>query len=94
VPEDLSEISIRGILAKMGKKIAVLGTAVLMVVLGSIRCGGPAEPGGQGADCYRAEECAAGYVCLEKKCSNDLSSVSFVPEGGIVPTEAGTVAPD
>jgi len=55
-----------------------------MVVLGSIRCGGPADPGGQGAECYRAEECAAGFVCLEQKCSNDLSSVSFVRDAGIV----------
>jgi hypothetical protein len=92
MPAGLSEISIRGILGKMGKKIAVLGTAALMVVLGSLRCAGPSEPGGQGAECYRAEECAAGFVCLDKKCSNDLSSVSIVPEGGIVPTEAGTAA--
>jgi hypothetical protein len=78
----------------MGKKLAVLGAAALAMVLGTVRCGGPSEPGGNGADCYRAEECAAGFVCLEKKCSSDLSSVSIVPEGGIVPTEAGTVAPD
>jgi hypothetical protein len=78
----------------MGKKIAVLGTAAVVAILGSVRCGGPADPGGQGADCYRAEECAAGFVCLEKKCSSDLSSVSIVPDAGLVRPEVGTVAPD
>lgn len=67
----------------MGKKIPVLGAVALAVALGSVRCGGPAEPGGQGADCYRAEECAAGFVCLEKKCTSDLSSVAIVPDAGL-----------
>jgi hypothetical protein len=78
----------------MGKKIAVLGATAVAAILGSVRCGGPADPGGQGAACYRAEECVAGLVCLEKKCSSDLSSVAIVPDAGLVRPEGGTVAPD
>jgi hypothetical protein len=81
----------------MGRKVAVRGTAtlaaVLGAVLGTLHCGGPAKPGGQGAECFRAEECAAGLVCIEKACTSDLTSVNFRSDAG-TPIDAGTGLPD
>lgn len=87
-----SEISFRDILGKMGRKVAVLATAA--AILGAAHCGGPSEQGGQGAECFRAEECAQGLVCIEQRCTSDLTSVNIRPEGGIPPADAGTAPPD
>jgi hypothetical protein len=78
----------------MGKKITVFGTTAMAMVLVGVNCGGPAKEGKQGAECYRAEECAAGLVCIDAKCTSNLSSVNIIPEGGMVPPppddDAGT----
>ena len=66
---------------------------MLAAVLGTVRCGGPAEQGGQGAACFRAEECAPGLVCIDKTCTSDLTSVNIRAEGGMV-IDAGTGPPD
>ncbi|HKQ70437.1 MAG TPA: hypothetical protein VJT73_13905 [Polyangiaceae bacterium] len=42
-------------------------------------CGGPADPAGIGAPCFRAAECQAGLVCIEKQCTNDLTSIDIPP---------------
>jgi hypothetical protein len=68
----------------MRQKLSVLGAAVAAVVLGTARCGGPSDEGGQGAECFRAEECGAGLVCIDHKCTNDLTSVNFRAEAGAV----------
>jgi hypothetical protein len=52
------------------------------VLLGFAACGGPAKEGGPGADCFRATECQAGLVCIDHKCTNDVSSVDIHPEAG------------
>jgi hypothetical protein len=85
---DRSEISFRDILGRMGRKVAVL-TAAAMVVFGAVHCGGPSKEGGQGAECFRAQECAQGLVCIEQKCTSDLTTVNIRSEGGIRPTDAG-----
>jgi hypothetical protein len=72
----------------MGRRAPVV--AALALVLGLARCGGPAKESGQGAECYRADECAAGLVCIDQRCTSDLTSVNIRPEGGIGPMEAGT----
>jgi hypothetical protein len=71
----------------MGRKVVVVAAA--LTVLGSIACGGPAKEGAEGADCYRAEECAAGLVCIDKRCTSDLTSVNFRADAGMV-ADAGT----
>src|SRR5258705_13721778 len=45
-------------------------------------CGGPAKEGGVGAACFRANECQAGLVCIDRVCTNDLTSINIHPEGG------------
>ncbi len=77
----------------MGRKVAVLAVATWAALLGALRCGGPAKDGGQGAECFRAEECAAGLVCIDKACTSDLTSVNFRSEAG-VPIDAGAGAPE
>jgi hypothetical protein len=67
--------------------------AMLGVALAALRCGGPAKPGGEGAECFRAEECAAGLVCIEKACTSNLTSVNFRSDAG-TPVDAGTGSPD
>lgn len=77
----------------MGREAAVLGLATFAAVLVGVRCGGPAKEGGQGADCFRAEECAAGLVCIDQKCTSDLTSVNIRPEAGMA-VDAGAGTPD
>lgn len=72
-----------------------------MAVVGLVHCGGPAKAGGEGAECYRTEECAAGLVCLERVagsgggrvCTSDLSSVDFPSDAAVI-TIPDAAAPD
>jgi hypothetical protein len=59
-------------------------TAALLVVpiAHMAACGGPAKEGGVGAACFRANECQAGLVCVDRVCTNDLTSINIHPEGG------------
>jgi len=66
-----------------------VGAATLTAVLAAMHCGGPAEAGGEGAECFRAEECAAGLVCIEKTCTSNLTRINFRVEAGVGP-EGGT----
>src|SRR5262245_34830368 len=38
-------------------------------------CGGPQEQAGPGSDCFRADDCQGGLVCVDGKCTNDLSKI-------------------
>jgi hypothetical protein len=78
----------------MGRKGAALAAALAGALVGVVHCGGPSEEGGQGAECFRAEECAQGLVCVEQRCTSDLTSVNIRPEGGMRPADAATGAPD
>jgi hypothetical protein len=49
-------------------------------VLSTGACGGPADAVGRGAACFRATECSAGLVCIDRVCTNDLSSVDKRPQ--------------
>lgn len=75
--------------------MAALGAAASAVWMAVVGCGGPAKEGGEGAECFRAEECAAGLVCLEKVelggrfCTSDLTSVNFRSDAGMA-IDAGT----
>jgi hypothetical protein len=69
----------------MGNRLAVLGTVATVAWIGGMHCGGPAKAGGEGAECYRAEECAAGLVCIAEKCTSDLSSISIVTDAARPP---------
>jgi hypothetical protein len=90
---DRSEISFRVILGTMGRKGAALAAAAGAMV-GVMHCGGPSEQGGQGAECFRADECAQGLVCIEQTCTSDLTSVNIRSEGGMRPADAATGTPD
>ena len=52
---------------------SVLGLAALA------RCAGPAEPDPENHACFRALDCADGLVCVEGRCTADLTPI--VPEG-------------
>lgn len=71
-----------------------MGAATLVVMLAGTHCGGPAKEGATGAECFRAEECAAGLVCIEQKCTSDLSSVNIRADAGLGTLDAGTGTPD
>jgi hypothetical protein len=73
----------------MGRKVPAQAAAAVMTMLLGLRCGGPSKEGGQGTECFRAEECAAGLVCIEQRCTSDLTSVNIRPEGGMGQPEAG-----
>jgi hypothetical protein len=73
----------------MGRKVAALAAAALTAVVATVHCGGPAKEGAQGAECFRAEECAAGLVCIDKVCTSDLTSVNIRPDAAIG-IDAGT----
>jgi hypothetical protein len=57
-------------------------------------CGGPATAGGPGADCFRATECELGLVCIDHKCTNDVSSIDIRPNGGAGAGATGGAAGD
>ena len=78
----------------MGRKAAALAAATAGTMLGMLRCGGPSEPGGDGAECFRAEECAAGLVCIERRCTSDLTGINIRPEGGVGPADGANGAPE
>jgi hypothetical protein len=72
----------------MGSKVAALAAAAVVAVLGMVHCGGPAKEGGEGAECFRADECAPGLVCIgassaDKVCTSDLTSVNFRSDAGV-----------
>jgi len=67
----------------MGSRLAWLGAPFLAAIVGAMHCGGPAKEGGSGAECFRAEECAAGLVCIDKVCTSDLTSVNFRSDAGM-----------
>ena len=69
----------------MGNKLAVVGWSAMVAWLGAAHCGGPAKAGGAGADCFRADECAAGLVCIDQKCTSDLSSVNIITDAARPP---------
>jgi len=68
----------------------VLAAAILAASVGAMHCGGPAKEGGPGAECFRAEECAAGLVCIDKACTSDLTSVNFRSDAAVGGIDAGT----
>jgi hypothetical protein len=49
------------------------------VAVGALGCSGPAAPASEGEDCFRAEDCRLGLVCVERVCSSDLTPIA--PEG-------------
>jgi hypothetical protein len=44
-------------------------------------CGGPQEAAGKGAECFRASDCAAGLVCINGVCDDDLSKIVSQVDG-------------
>ena len=72
----------------------MLGAAILAAAVSAIDCGGPAKEGGPGAECFRAEECAAGLVCIDQACTSDLASVNFRSDAAVRVVDAGTGAAD
>jgi len=64
----------------MLRRAATIGA--LAVGAQATACGGPATEGGPGADCFRATECAPGLVCIDHKCTNDISSIDIGFDGG------------
>jgi hypothetical protein len=42
-------------------------------------CSGSAEPAGPSRACFRALDCEDGLVCIEGRCTSDISPI--VPEG-------------
>jgi hypothetical protein len=56
-----------------------------LMILASASCSGPATPNPENHACFRALDCAEGLVCVEGRCTADLTPI--VPEG------AGQAAP-
>src|SRR5262245_5094920 len=50
------------------------GSAVVVFAVFA-SCGGPQDQAGVNGDCFRADDCAEGLVCVEGKCTNDLSGI-------------------
>lgn len=79
----------------MGSNVSVLVAALFAALVGAMHCGGPAKEGQSGAECFRAEECAAGLVCIDKVCTSDLTSVNFPTDAAVIgPPDAGAGTPD
>jgi hypothetical protein len=60
--------------------------ALFALSVSGTSCGGPAGSAGENGTCFHADDCQAGLVCIERKCTSDLSSID------IAPPDAGTRA--
>jgi hypothetical protein len=84
-------------------RLRALGLTAFVVVA----CGGPQKLGGNGATCFRDDDCQAGFICVapsegdtRRVCSNDPTSLVSMVEGppaaagsgGAVTAGAGGVA--
>ncbi|HEY0466654.1 MAG TPA: hypothetical protein VGC79_20745, partial [Polyangiaceae bacterium] len=86
-------------MSRAGKRrLPVLRVLVLCGLGGvwAVACGGQQPLGGEGAVCFRAEECQAGLTCVPQAldstkhvCSADLSLLVSMVDGA--PSEAGEV---
>jgi hypothetical protein len=77
-------------LSRLGATAALLALPVAYMA----SCGGPASEGDLGAACFRASECKAGLVCVDRVCTNDLTSINIHPEGGAGAGGAGGMGMD
>src|SRR5258706_4211697 len=66
----------------MHRRAATIAAPLVVLSAHIAACGGPATEGGEGAECFRATECQAGLVCVDHKCTKDLSSIDIRAEGG------------
>lgn len=64
--------------------------ASFLLLAALARCAGPAEPDGENYACFRALDCADGLVCVEGRCTADLTPI--VPEGAGQAPPAGAMA--
>ncbi len=64
-------------------RCALLGACIALLE----GCSGSASPGGPNQACFRALDCRGGLVCVEGRCSADISSI--VPEGASSPPDLG-----
>jgi hypothetical protein len=54
-------------------------SSLVLVVAALLGCSGTAEPKAENHACFRALDCQAGLVCIEGRCTADLTPI--VPEG-------------
>src|SRR5438445_12704102 len=66
----------------MHRRAATIAAPLVVLSAHIAACGGPATEGAVGAECFRATECQAGLVCVDHKCTSDLSSIDIRAEGG------------
>src|SRR5215468_9549653 len=53
-----------------------------LIALGglAVSCGGPANEAAAGESCFRSTECQAGLVCIDRVCTNDLTTIDIHPD--------------
>src|SRR5258708_5010556 len=81
----LSRIGITFVISSGPMHRALVRTSLALLVgvcTAVAACGGAAPGGAEGAECFRASECAAGLVCIalstgQRVCTSDVSSVDF-----------------
>jgi hypothetical protein len=54
-------------------------SSLVLVFASLLGCSGTAEPKAENHACFRALDCQAGLVCIEGRCTADLTPI--VPEG-------------
>jgi hypothetical protein len=77
-------------------RVLALAAIATRLILGGASggCGGPAKAGGKGADCFRVSDCQGGLVCIEHKCSDDLSSIDIHQDAAVGRGGSGGAAID
>src|SRR5690606_2022837 len=55
--------------------------SVLVALAGAAACGGPQKAGELGDECFRADDCSFGLVCVQGFCSNDLTDIVSTVDG-------------
>ena len=66
-------------------RVLTLAAIATRLIVGGVSggCGGPAKAGGKGADCFRVSDCQGGLVCIDHKCTDDLSSIDIHQDAAV-----------
>ena len=85
--------------ARGTRPAVALAAAALCLALVGAACGGPQEPGGEGAECYRDADCQLGLACVPagedaRVCSRDVSGIVSMVEGPPPPPPPDAGDPD
>ena len=78
----------------MGVRLRAVLAGAGFAAWGAVACAGRADPNGAGGECFRAQDCQEGLICVEGVCTSDLSGIVSTVEGPAAGGETPEPEPD